>query len=42
MNMKAIDRSKLARENMDLILSAKYGKNYMWKMLKKYVTDEML
>ena len=41
MHMKATDRSKLAKKNMDDILSAKYGKNYMWKMLNRFVTKDM-
>lgn len=42
MHMKATDRSKLAKKNMDDILSAKYGKNYMWKMLNRFITKDMI
>ncbi len=41
MNMLAEDRVKLASDNMEEILTMKYGKDYMKIMLNDYVTDEM-
>lgn len=42
MNMSADDRSRLAGENMRMVLEKKYGPNYWAKMTKEYITEDLL